>query len=131
MCVHAQSCPTLYGPMDCSPPGSSVLGISQARILEWVAISCSREISNPRDQTHVCYIGRQILYPRATLEAQIRNKGHSEYFMLDSSPNHLPLHHPGLWKNCLPQNWSLLPKRLGRFTSSIENQNQYNILLNP
>ena len=38
----AQSCPTLGDPMDSSPPGSSVRGISQARILEWVAISSSR-----------------------------------------------------------------------------------------
>ena len=37
-----QSCPTLPDPMDCGPPGSSVLGISQARILEWVAIPFSR-----------------------------------------------------------------------------------------
>ena len=37
----ARSCPTLCNPMDCSPPGSSVHGISQARILEWVAISFS------------------------------------------------------------------------------------------
>ena len=36
-----QSCPTLCNPMDCSPPGSSALGIIQARILEWVAISFS------------------------------------------------------------------------------------------
>ena len=36
-----QSCPTLCDPMDCSPPGSSVCGIVQARILEWVAISFS------------------------------------------------------------------------------------------
>ena len=35
----AKSCPTLHDPMDCSPPGSSVHGISRARILEWVAIS--------------------------------------------------------------------------------------------
>ena len=34
----AQSCPTLSGPMDCSPPGSSVHGILQTRVLEWVAI---------------------------------------------------------------------------------------------
>ena len=40
--VHAQSCPTLCDPMNCSPPGFSVHGISQARILEWVAISFSR-----------------------------------------------------------------------------------------
>ena len=45
----AQSCPTLCDPVDCSPPGSSVHGILQARILEWVAISFSRESSGPRD----------------------------------------------------------------------------------
>ena len=50
--MHAQSCPTLCYPVDCSPPGSSVHGISQARILEWVAISSSRGSSWPRDQTH-------------------------------------------------------------------------------
>ena len=42
-----QSCPTLCDAMDCSPPGSSVHGIPQARILEWVAISFSRGSSNP------------------------------------------------------------------------------------
>ena len=45
LCVHAkslQSCPTLYDPMDCSPPGSSIHGILQARILEWVAICLSK-----------------------------------------------------------------------------------------
>ena len=41
--------------MDCSPPGSSVHGISQARILEWVAISSSRGSSQPRDQTCISY----------------------------------------------------------------------------
>ena len=40
-----KSCPTLHDPMDCSPPGSSVHGILQARILEWVAISFSRRSS--------------------------------------------------------------------------------------
>ena len=48
-----QSCLTLCDPMDCSPPGSSVHGILQARILEWVAISYFRGSSRPRDQTHV------------------------------------------------------------------------------
>ena len=52
----AQSCPTLCDPMDCSLPGSSVHGIFQARILEWVAISFSRESSQPRDQTRVSSI---------------------------------------------------------------------------
>ena len=40
-----QSCPTLYDPMDCSLPGSSVQGILQARVLEWVAIAFSVDIS--------------------------------------------------------------------------------------
>ena len=47
-CLVAQSCPTLCDPMHCSPPGSSIHGIFQARILEWVAISFSRELPDPR-----------------------------------------------------------------------------------
>ena len=46
-----QSCPTLCDPVDCSPPGSSVRGILQARTLEWVAIPFSRGSSQPRDRT--------------------------------------------------------------------------------
>ena len=45
MCV--QSCPTLCGPMDYTLPDSSVHGIFQARILEWVTISCSRDLPDP------------------------------------------------------------------------------------
>ena len=51
--------------MDCSPPGSSVHRILQARILEWAAIPFCRGTSQPRDRTHISYvsrIGRQILY---------------------------------------------------------------------
>ena len=58
--------------MDCRLPGSSVRGISQARILEWVPISFSRGSSQPRDWTCiscVSCIGRRILYPCATWEA--------------------------------------------------------------
>ena len=58
-CWVAQSCPTLCDPTDCSPPDSSVHGILQARILEWVAISFSRGSSWLRDSTLHC---RQILY---------------------------------------------------------------------
>ena len=61
MYVHAkllQLCPTLWDPTDCSPSGSSVHGISQARILEWVTISFSRGYSGPRNRTHVfCIAG--------------------------------------------------------------------------
>ena len=52
----AQLCPTLCDPMDCSPTDSSIHGISQARILEWVAISFSRESSCARDRTWVSWI---------------------------------------------------------------------------
>ena len=69
VCVCAKSCLTLCDPMDCSLPGSSVLGIFQARILEWVAISFFRASSWPRDQTHISCIGRRILYHWATREA--------------------------------------------------------------
>ena len=62
----AQSCQTLCNPMGCSLPGSSVHGVLQARILEWVAISFSRGPYWPRDQTQMSCIGRQILYGRAT-----------------------------------------------------------------
>jgi len=55
----AQSCLTLWDPVAYSPPGSSVHGILQVRILEWVAIPFSRESSQPRDQTRVsCTAGR-------------------------------------------------------------------------
>ena len=56
----AQSCLTLCDPMDCSPPGCSVRGIHQARILEWVAIPFSRGSSQPRDWTQVSCIARRF-----------------------------------------------------------------------
>ena len=75
MCTQSlQSCPTLCDPRDCGPPGSSVHGILQARILEWVAMPSSRGSSWPRDQTcvsEVSCIARQILYRWATGEAHI------------------------------------------------------------
>ena len=52
----AQSCPTLCDPMGCSLPGSSVHGIFQAMVLEWIAISFSRGSSQPRDRTWVSRI---------------------------------------------------------------------------
>ena len=68
MCVHAkslQSCQTLCDPMDCSLPGSSVHGILQARILEWVAMPCSRASSQPRMESKSLpssCTGRWVLY---------------------------------------------------------------------
>ena len=57
----AQSCTTLCDPIDCSPPGSSLHWILQARILERVAISFTRGSSQPRDRTQVSHIaGRRF-----------------------------------------------------------------------
>ena len=78
ICMHAKSlqlCAALYDPMDCSPSGSSVHGILQARILEWVAMPFSRESSWPRDRTHVSHIssiGRSVWSTSTTLEAPIK-----------------------------------------------------------
>ena len=68
VCVYAKLlhlCLSLCDPMDCSPPGSSVQGSLQARILQWVAIPSSRGSSRPRDQAHISYdfcTGRRVLY---------------------------------------------------------------------
>ena len=81
-----QSCPILWDPMDCSPPGSSVHGISQARILHWVAISSSRGSYRPRDRTLVSYvscIGRQILYHWATWESSPPNHRMASFQLFD------------------------------------------------
>ena len=76
MIMHAQwlqSCSTLSIPMDCSPPGSSVHEIPQARIIEWVTIPSSRRSSQSRNRTHVCLHllhCRWILYPLKHLGSQ-------------------------------------------------------------
>ena len=81
-CFAAKLCLTLFfliffffyvllfcNPMNCSPPGFSVHWISQARILEWVAISFSKGSSQPRDGTHVSCTDRRIFYHWVTWEA--------------------------------------------------------------
>ena len=65
-CVHAESlrsCLTLCNPMDCSPPGSSIYGILQARVLEWVVISFSRGSSLTQRSNPGLPHSRQMLYP--------------------------------------------------------------------
>ena len=61
MCIHMrakslQLCLTLCNPMDCSPPGFSVQGVLQSRILEWVAMPSSRGSSQHRDRTSISHI---------------------------------------------------------------------------
>ena len=65
----APLCPTLCDPMDCSPPGSAVHGILQAKILEWVAIPFCRGSSPPRDQTQVSHITSRFFTIWITREA--------------------------------------------------------------
>ena len=67
--LSAQTCATLCGLMEGSLSGSSVHGIFQAKILEWVVISSSRGSSRPRDLTHIFWIGSlaQSIYPRKLL----------------------------------------------------------------
>ena len=77
LCMYVCSVLTLCDPMDCSLPGSSVHGIFQARILEWVAIFSSRGSSQPKDQTRPSCsscTGRQILYQWATGKPGLRRR---------------------------------------------------------
>ena len=76
MCAKSlQLCPTLCNPMDCIPPGSSVLGILQTRILEQVAMPSSRGSSQPRGRTciYVSFLSRWILYHQHHLGSCIFN----------------------------------------------------------
>ena len=69
LCLVIQSCPTLCDPMDCSLPGSSVHGVLQARILEWVAMPSSRGSSQPKDWTQVSCIKGRFFIIWATRES--------------------------------------------------------------
>ena len=84
-----QSCLTLWYPMDCSLPGSSVHGILQARILEWVAMPSSRGSSQPRDRNYSSYIfciGRQILYHWWHLGSPLISRTALKSFMVMAVP---------------------------------------------
>ena len=85
LCLVAQFCPTLWDPVDCSPPGSSVHGILQAGILEWVAMLSSRESSQPIDWTQVSSIAGGYFTVWATREAPCTRSVQFSYsFMSDS-----------------------------------------------
>ena len=87
MVVHDQLCPIHCDPMDCSPPGSSVHGISQVRILEWLASSFSSRSSQSRNRTHiscVSCIGRWILLPLYHLGSPLFTAGLSKILVGES-----------------------------------------------
>ena len=86
-CVRAakllQSCPTLFNPMHCCPPGSSVHRILQARVLEWVVMPSSRGSSQPRDWTCISYvscIGRWVPYHSCHLGSPCKTLDESKIF---------------------------------------------------
>ena len=81
VCLVAQSCPTLWNTMDWNPPGSSVQGILQARILEWVAIPSSRGSFQSRDRTQVSHIVGRLFTVWATKEFQ-KKTGMGSLFLL-------------------------------------------------
>ena len=100
----AQLCSNLCNLIDCSPPGFSVHGISQASILEWVAIFFSRGSSWPRSQNHIFCTGNQILYHWATREAPRGLRSHYWDWNPDKrGPRVLPhpFHHEiTQWEDC-------------------------------
>ena len=105
----SNSCPTLSWPHGLhNLPGSSVHGISQARILEWVAIPFSLGSSLPRDRTQVSCIGRRILHHWATREAPGETFGRflsSEDGALMNGISALKNKNPSLQQTCSPLDW--------------------------
>ena len=79
-CAHTQLCPTPCNLMEWSPPGASVHGNFQARILEWVAISSSKGSSWPRDQTHITCISS--ITPKQLLNDNKNNQSTDELVLL-------------------------------------------------
>ena len=103
----AQSCPTLCNPMDCSPPGVSIHGILQARILEWFAISFSREHAQPRDWTWVSHIAGRFFTVWAT-SVQFRCSVVSDSLWPHESQHArppCPSPTPRVYSNSCPSNW--------------------------
>ena len=126
MCMRAQSlqsCPALCNPKDCSLPGSSVHGILQARILEWIAVVLQEFFLTQGSNPGLLHC-RQILYRWATREASsdtqrcltVRVNGdmcqcpawfanHGQRAWVVISPNFLPLQKPPLWR-WVPVEWT-------------------------
>ena len=110
-CVRAKSlrsCQTLWDPVDCSLPGSSVHAILQIRILHWVAMPSFRGSSRPRDRTHVSYvscIGRQAIFFFFLTTYYISIKKNDSFWS-----RLIFSYHPSLAFLLVPQNPSVLVK---------------------
>ena len=103
VCSVVQSCLTLCDLMDCNPPGSSVGGISQARILEWTPIHFSRESFRPKDLTCDSCAGRRVLTTK--LLQKLRVWTHHTFL----TPSPVDGHY--LLTASLGQLWIMLPSR--------------------
>ena len=100
----AQPCPTLCNPMDCSPSGSSIHGLLQARILEWVVIPFSRGSSWSRDWTRVSCIAGRFFTVWATREALGPHSNSQTSFMGHPEKCCPPVHYvfwAGTWYTAL------------------------------
>ena len=118
--------------MDCSLPGVSVHGISQARILEWVAISFSTGSSWPRDQTRVSFIGRRIFFPteppgKSSLDIQFSSVAQSCLTLCSSGLQHARHPCPSLtsrvYSNSCPLSWwchTTISSSVVPFSSSLQ-----------
>ena len=122
----SQLCPTLCDSMDCSLPGSSVHGISQARILEWEAISFSRGSSWPRDQTQVSCIAGRFFTIWATREALCFCPIKSEDLKIRHTFWEVPQSWLNIWKPDLPSNHPT-GGGLGRTTEGRELERKYEL----
>ena len=98
------SCVWLFDSMDCSLPSSSVHGISQARILEWVAMPSSKGSSQPRDRTHVSFLsctGKQVLYRWYHLGSpDLQVSPHKPFCSWCGTPSDMAIRMPG-WAQLL------------------------------
>ena len=112
------SCPTLCDPMDCSLPGSSVQGIFQTRILEWVAISFSRRSSPPRDRTQVfCIVDRHftVWATRECNERKSTTITHNKMLWISNKVQSLWMHYSISFKILVTVKTYISGSQLGQF----------------
>ena len=110
----AQSCPTLFDPMDCSLLGCSVHGNFQAIILEWIAISFSRGSSLPKDWTQVSHIVDRCLTVWATRKVHEHYERQKDKTLKDELPRLLGAQYATYWeqwRNNSRKNEEMEPKQ--------------------
>ena len=105
-----QVCPTLCNPMDYNPPGSSIHGILQARILEWIAIPFCRRSSRPRDWTQVsCIAGRFFTVWATRKPLGYATLSHFSHVWLCATPQTVAYQAPPSLGFSRQEHWSRLP----------------------